>query len=134
MKRMDYRRAAVRRPGQVSRMKHNEQDNRRHGRFRTEASASLSFQDSPEPCGATTLDLSPEGAAFRSESRVRPRVPVILRLSLESHTPPLEAKGKVCWANSRPDGTHQFGVRFLDLSDDEQARLGLFLAGGTTRH
>jgi hypothetical protein len=116
-------------------MKYHEQEHRRHGRFRKEAPAWLSFRDTPEPCGATTLDLSPEGASFQIRSRVKPRVPVILKLSLEGHAPPLEAKGKVCWAAPGPDGTHQFGVRFLDLTEDERTRLGRFLAdAGPTLH
>ena len=108
-------------------MKYMEQEHRRHGRYRKEASAWLDFHDAPGPCDATTLDLSREGASFQARARVKPRAPVMLRLLLDGQTP-LEAKGKVCWANSRPDGTHEFGVRFLDLTEDEQAQLGRFLS------
>ena len=116
-------------------MRYEEQEHRRHGRFRREAPAWLDFRDAPGPCDATTLDLSREGASFQARQQVRPRTPVILRLMLDSQSPPIEAKAKVCWVAPRPGGVHEFGVRFLDLSEDEQARLGLYLTDtGETMH
>lgn len=116
-------------------MQHWEQEHRRHGRYRRETPALLDFHDAAESCNATTLDLSREGASFHARARVRLREPVLLRLQLDQRTPPLEAKAKVCWATPHPDGTHEFGVRFLDLTDEEQSRLGHFLDDTVeTRH
>ncbi len=79
----------------------------------------LQFHHDRSVQGTTTVDLSPEGARFHASKAVRPGQHVMLYLQLDPVAYTVECKGKVCWANNSPSGLTAFGVRFLDLEDEE---------------
>ena len=70
-----------------------------------------------------TVDLSQEGARFAGERPVDLRSLVLLRFQLENPPATIECKGRVCWSRAAGDGSNQFGIRFLDLTDDERELL-----------
>jgi len=80
-----------------------------------------------------TVDLTQEGARFASERPVELRSLVLLRLQIENPLTTIECKGRVCWSRHTGDGSSQFGIRFLDLTDDEQELLERYLAGTVTQ-
>jgi len=76
-----------------------------------------------------TIDLTPEGAQFSSVLPVDPYLVVLLRFQLEEPPVALECKGRVCWSRMMDDGLYHYGVRFVDLSDDERDMLDLQMPG-----
>lgn len=84
----------------------------------------LQFHHDSTVQGTTTVDLSPEGARFHASKAVRPGQHVMLYLQLDPVAYTVECKGKVCWATPQPSGLTAFGVRFLDLQEEEHERIG----------
>jgi len=75
-----------------------------------------------------TIDLASEGARLTSAHPVESYSIVLLRLRLEDSTTTIECKGRICWCESVDSGVYHYGVRFLDLSDDERELLEKYLA------
>jgi hypothetical protein len=92
---------------------------RRHLRKRVQMSTWMAFSVDEVPRINSTVDVAPEGAQFSDISPVAVRSVVLLRIHLGDKTSPLECKGRVCWTRQVSDDTWRFGVRFLDLSDEE---------------
>ena len=102
---------------------------RRHERFAVPVAAWLEFFGDTDTRGTVSRDVGAEGARF---SGVRPALvgePVIVRMQLGRGTQPVECKGRIVWSKMMPNRLHDFGVRFLDLSEEERAELLGFLAG-----
>jgi len=72
----------------------------------------------------TTVDLCEQGARFSGVEVVHPGTPVITHLQIGFGHGVIECKGKVIWSAVGPRGLYDFGVRFVDLSDEERAILG----------
>ncbi len=94
-------------------------DRRRYQRFELSVCVWLRFHNDPSVHATTTVDVSPEGARFTANHRARPEEHVLLYMQLEPVAYTVECKGKICWAEAQPTGGTAFGVRFLDLGDEE---------------
>ena len=94
-------------------------DRRRHARADARVGAWLSFPGEAATRGATTRDLSLEGARFSTRRKVEIGTPVLIGLELRADISPLECKGRVAWTRPNADGSYDFGVRFVDLQDNE---------------
>ena len=79
----------------------------------------MAFSADAEPRVTHTVNVTPEGAQFADSRPVEPQAMILLRIRVDDETSPLECKGRVCWVRQTSDGTWRFGVRFLDLTDDE---------------
>ena len=106
------------------------QDKRRYERRRARVAARLMFHGPDRRKTVTTLDLSAQGARFSNHESVRTDKPVIVQLRLDPHGVPIECKGRVCWSKKMPDSRCHFGVRFVDLNEEEQWRVSEFLGAG----
>lgn len=102
---------------------------RRNRRQPVAVCAWLEFDSDRTTRGMVSVDLGPEGAQFCALNAVNLGERVLVRLQLESTGRPMECKGRVCWTQSKPNSLQHFGIRFLDLHEDEQARLCDFLGG-----
>lgn len=100
---------------------------RRHPRHPIAVCAWLRFRDEDTARCTRSCDLAREGARFVALRPVRAAEPVILSLSL-SGTRSMECKAVVCWSRRIPNGMFEFGVRFLDLRDEEYEQLDAALA------
>ena len=99
------------------------EERRRFERNEVSVCVWLQFHHDCSVQATTTVDLSPEGARFHAPKRVRPGQHVMLYLQLDPVAYTVECKGKVCWANPNPSGLTAFGVRFLDLEEEEHKRI-----------
>ncbi len=70
-----------------------------------------------------SLDLSAHGARFSTIRPVAKGDLVMVRLEVRPGAPAVECKGRVCWAESMADQVREFGVRFIDLVEDERAQI-----------
>ena len=107
--------------------KHKKTEQRRHQRRRVGVCAWLQFNGDDATRGMVSVDMAPEGAQFSSIKPVNVGERVLVRLQLGPSHPIVECKGTVCWAAPMPNRLHHFGVRFLDLRDDERASIEGFL-------
>ena len=98
-------------------------EKRRIPRKETAVCVWMQFRRDPSVRGTTTVDLSPDGARFNAPHPVRPGEQVMLYLQLEPVAYTIECKGKVCWSQPQDSGVTSFGVRFLDLREDEEENL-----------
>jgi hypothetical protein len=103
--------------------------NRRHERYAVPVAAWIEFYGDTNTRGTISRDMSAEGARFSS---IRPTLvgePVIVRMQLGRTQAPMECKGRVVWSKFMPNRLHEYGVRFVDLTDEEQVALRAFLTG-----
>lgn len=80
-----------------------------------------------------SVDLSLEGSRFATLHPLPLGQTLLVRLQLEPTLPTVECKGRVCWCRPMPNGLHEFGVRFVDLLEDERERIERFLIGTQAR-
>ncbi|NUM55599.1 MAG: PilZ domain-containing protein [Candidatus Hydrogenedentes bacterium] len=114
--------------GRVGTM-NTKQCNRRHERYAVPVAAWIEFYGDTNTRGTISRDVSAEGARFSS---IRPTLvgePVIVRMQLGRAQTPMECKGRVVWSKYMPNRLHEYGVRFVDLSEEEQSGLLGFLTG-----
>ena len=104
-------------------------DRRRHPRADARVGAWLSFHSETAARGATTRDLSLEGAQFTTRRKLDTGTPVLIALDLRADIGPLECKGRVVWIRPNPDGSYHFGLRFVDLQDSETESIRAFIDG-----
>ena len=105
------------------------QCNRRHERYAVPVAAWIEFYGDANSRGTISRDISSEGARFSS---IRPTLvgePVIVRMQLGRAKPVMECKGRVVWSEYMPNRLHEYGVRFVDLTEEEQSGLLGFLTG-----
>lgn len=102
------------------------QNRRRYTRQALSVPASLRFHEEEAPLLTLTQDVGLEGAKFSTGRAVEPGVPVLLRLQLGDGRV-LECKAKVCWSRDADGESTDFGIRFLDLHEDEREFLRQFL-------
>lgn len=74
----------------------------------------------------TTIDIGPEGARFRSIDSPALDERLIIHLQVGLGHRALECKGKVCWVSQGATRLPEFGVRFVDLTEEERALLDRF--------
>ena len=111
---------------QVMKMKQLRKD-RRHPRETLSVCAWLEFRGEPVARGTVSVDLALEGARFNTLGPVSKGDPVLVRLQLEPSFDTIECKGRICWVERADDGIHEFGVRFVDLRDDERRALRKYI-------
>lgn len=102
---------------------------RRHERYPVPVAAWIEFYGDSHSRSALSRDVSAEGARF---SGIRPALtgePVLVRMQLGRTQTPMECKGRIVWSKSMPNRLYEFGVRFVDLSEEEQSNLLGFLTG-----
>lgn|GEM_PF-1129184 len=102
-------------------------DRRRHLRRDVTLCAWLRFRGEKSPRCTRSCDLTREGARFVTLRPVAVGEPVLITLAL-SGTQSLECKGVVRWCRMLPNRMYEFGVRFLDLHDEEYERLDEVMA------
>lgn len=105
------------------------QEARRHNRHKVAVCAWLDFYHENTTRGTVSEDLSLEGARFSSMRPVNVGERVLVRMQLDRAGTPIECKGRVCWTASQPNRLHTFGVRFVDLSEDERGNLSTYFDG-----
>lgn len=105
------------------------QEARRHCRHRVAVCAWLDFHHEKTTRGTVSEDLSLEGARFSSMRPVNVGDGVLIRMQLDRTVGAIECKGRVCWTASQPNRLHTFGVRFVDLSEDERGSLSNYFDG-----
>ncbi len=103
-------------------------DRRRHPRRDVAVCAWLRFRDENSPRCTRSCDLSREGGRFVTIRPVPVGEPLLITLAL-SGVKSLECKATVEWCRCLPNRMHEFGVRFVDLHDEEYAQLDEVLAG-----
>lgn len=107
-------------------------DKRRFPRIDEAVCAWLSFKKDSAAYGTTTMDLGLEGARFTTLKRVDVGDNVIVCLQLPWMS--IQCKGKVCWLSAETGGLYNFGVRFLDLRDNERDFLNRYVRHGVRVH
>jgi hypothetical protein len=100
-------------------------EKRRYARHGESVCAWLTFHYDALQCGTLTEDLSSEGACFSTLRPIHAGEQVLLNLQVDPTG--IECKGKVCWALTMPNGLNRFGVRFVDIGDDEREQLSHYL-------
>ncbi|MBX7258518.1 MAG: PilZ domain-containing protein [Candidatus Hydrogenedentes bacterium] len=113
--------------------KHRQTEQRRHTRRKVGVCAWLQFNGDDATRGMVSVDLAPEGAQFSSIRPIEIGERVLVRLQLGPSHPTVECKGAVCWAAPMPNRLNHFGVRFVDLNDDERASIESFLQRPSAR-
>ncbi|MBI5094287.1 MAG: PilZ domain-containing protein [Candidatus Hydrogenedentes bacterium] len=103
-------------------------EKRRGVRRAKSVSAWLRFRSEKAHWGTVTLDVGTGGARFTAERPVEVGEHVLLTVQLEPSKDRIECKGHVTWSKQQEDGTYRFGVRFVDLNEDESAALERFVS------
>lgn len=83
----------------------------------------LDFRGDQSTRAMRSLDLSTEGARFAT---IRPVVAddwVMVRLEVRPGRPAVECKGRICWVEPMQDRVRHFGLRFIDLAEDEYTEI-----------
>ncbi|MDZ4857679.1 MAG: PilZ domain-containing protein [Candidatus Hydrogenedentes bacterium] len=93
---------------------------RRHERFAVPVAAWIEFYGDAVTRGTVSRDVSAEGARFSSVRPAAAGEPVIVRMQLGRGAQSIECKGRVVWTKQMPNRLHDFGVRFIDLTEDER--------------
>lgn len=101
----------------------NSIENRRHRRWPVPIITTVRYRQPALARSIATLDLSEEGAQFRDCVPVVPGMPLLVFLQDEIAGVPLECKGRIIWCVPSVRGSYRYGVRFLDLSDEERDRI-----------
>lgn len=101
-------------------------ERRRFERYHESICAWLTFHYDTLQYGTLTEDVSVDGACFSTLRKVNAGEHLMLHLQVEPGG--IECKGKVCWIQPMPNGLNRFGVRFVDLMDDERDHLARHLA------
>ncbi|GMU93270.1 MAG: hypothetical protein AMXMBFR4_23280 [Candidatus Hydrogenedentota bacterium] len=100
---------------------------RRHTRHNVSIAAWLEFENDSVYRGTVSTDLGIEGARFSSLTPVEVGQRVLVRMQLGHTSNVIECKGRVCWSQPMPNRLYDFGVRFVDLDEEECSRLQSFL-------
>lgn len=103
-----------------------DRDKRRHNRHEKPVCTWLSFQNGQGTYGTVTMDIGMGGARFSMMKDVEENESVLLNVQVAPSG--IECKGKICWVESKPGGVSNFGVRFLDISEEDRESLSLYLA------
>jgi len=91
----------------------------------------LEFRGEPSVRGMRSIDFSSEGARFATIKPVTTGAPVILRMELFTGAPAIECKARVCWVRPMESRLRHFGVRFIDLDEEERDLIGQALTPET---
>jgi len=110
-------------PFGVSSMEVKSTNNRRHKRQTVPLCAWLEFEEDGSTRAMRSLDLSTEGGRFSTIRPVDSGDFVMVRLEVRPGAPAVECKGRVCWVDTMGDDVREFGVRFLDLVEDERSQI-----------
>lgn len=93
----------------------------------------LDFRGDSATRAMRSLDLSGEGARFATIRPVRAGDSVMVRLDVRPGSPAVECKARVCWVRPMQDRVRHFGIRFVDLSEDERTQIEQAIAGAGAR-
>jgi DNA-binding response OmpR family regulator len=91
-------------------------ERRRHSRIPVELSVKLHTESPSRTVEVVTADLSENGIAIKSKSKLPPAFRV--RFTLPGAANEIDCRGEVAW-----HGSDLQGVRFCDLSEDQSARI-----------
>jgi c-di-GMP-binding flagellar brake protein YcgR len=103
-------------------------ERRRHIRHRIETAVWLYEPRENRPSPMRSADLSLSGIRL---TWLRPLVsgtPLLVRLQLGESGLAIECKGRVRWCAPLTNGLYHFGVRFLDMTEDERDQLEGFIS------
>ncbi len=81
-----------------------------------------------------SLDLSTEGARFATIHPITSGELVMVRLEVRAGAPAVECKGRICWVEPMEDRVRQFGVRFVDLAEDERIEIDQAMVNAATHY
>jgi hypothetical protein len=95
-------------------------ERRRYDRPPIKALAWIRFRGDHTVWATTTTNLTEEGAQFTSYTPVKTGEPLMLHVQPRGNMSPLECKGQIIWCALADDGLYRFGVRIVDLCDDER--------------
>lgn len=102
-------------------------ERRRHIRHSIAIGAWLSQPSEGRLSPMRSADVSVSGARLTWLRPLAPNTPLLVRMQLGESGHAIECKGRVCWCAPLKNGLHHFGVRFLDITEDEHERLEEFL-------
>jgi CheY-like chemotaxis protein len=91
-------------------------ERRRHSRIPVELSVKLHTENPSRTVEVVTADLSENGIAIKSKSKLPPAFRV--RFALPGAAKEIDCRGEVAW-----HGNDLQGVRFCDLSEDQSSRI-----------
>jgi DNA-binding response OmpR family regulator len=91
-------------------------ERRRHTRIPVELSVKLQMEGPSRTIQVLTADLSENGVAIKSQSKLPPSFRV--RFALPGASSDIDCRGEVAW-----QGNDLQGIRFCDLREDDNARL-----------
>ena len=114
-------------PGGVDTMDTYTEERRRHPRLDVETNAWLLFAHEDAARVTTTVDLSPDGAQLSGARPVDVDTPLLLNLQLDPNARSLECKASIRCCRAVGVGLYRYGVRFLDLLEDERDQLRQYL-------
>ncbi|MFO7973899.1 MAG: PilZ domain-containing protein [Candidatus Hydrogenedentota bacterium] len=102
-------------------------ERRRHIRHAIEIATWLYEPRERRPLLMRSADLSLSGVRLTWLRPLLAGTPLLVCLQLGENGPAIECKGHVCWCALLKNGLHHFGVRFLDITEDESQQLEEFL-------
>lgn len=102
-------------------------DRRRYGRRSHRHYAWIDMGVGMMGRATTTVDLGVEGARFQTVDAIPVGTRLLVHLQVGQGHRDLECKGKICWVGTGADGMQEYGVRFVDLTEEEYALLNGFL-------
>jgi CheY-like chemotaxis protein len=93
-------------------------EKRRQLRIRVQAPISLAFATTEDAC-ATLVDLTEDGAALRSDTKLPPNCKVYFRFALPGSVSEIRLSGEVAWQ----DSSGRVGIRFAHVPQVSQRAL-----------
>lgn len=102
-------------------------ERRRHIRHGIEISAWLYEPREGHPSPMRSGDLSLLGVRLTWLRPLPAGTSLLVRLQLGENGTAIECKGRVCWCAPLKNGLYHFGVRFLDMTEDEREEMEEFI-------
>ena len=93
----------------------------------------LEFRHDGSTRAMRSLDLSTDGARFATIRPVIQGELIMMRLDVRPGAPAVECKARVCWVQPMADRVRQFGVRFVDLAEDERTEIDQAMVDAANR-
>ena len=100
-------------------------EQRHYPRFRRKVPTSMQFRKDGAILQTTTRDVSVEGAEFEWGRSVQPGERILFHIKLTNSV--FRCEGMVQWVRSLTTGQYFFGVRFLNLREDQYQQMEEFL-------
>ncbi len=71
----------------------------------------------------TTVNISAAGARFRGPEPLEAGEMLEVRIQLPGAHKPLDAEARIIWSKMQASGVTEYGVEFLNISDQQQAQI-----------